>query len=82
MLATVFPAIMGGGIFGSIVLYVCGCLQQEFLMEEEFFFGIFLAVIVIYVGVTIPFPRYSMLVLKIRISGNLYQNKSSIDIHD
>ena len=64
MLATIFPAIMGGGIFGSIVLYVCGCLQQEFLMEEEFFFGIFLAVIVIYVGVTIPFPRYDELGMK------------------
>ena len=57
LLATIFPALMGGGIFGSIVLYVCGCLQQEFLVEDEFFYGILLAVIAIYVGVTVPFPR-------------------------
>ena len=61
LVATIFPAMMGGGILGSIVLYVCGCLQQEFLLENEFFFGILLTVIVIYGGVTTPFPRYDSL---------------------
>ena len=57
VISTVFPAILGGAVLGSVVVYVCGCLQEEFLLEAEFFYGIFGAVGIIYVGVTITFTR-------------------------
>ena len=57
MLSTVCPAALGGGILGCTALYICGCLQKEFLMESEFFYGILAIVVMIYVGVTITFTR-------------------------
>ena len=62
MLSTVFPAILGGGLLGAVVIYICGCFQQEFLMETEFFYGILVAVGLIYVGATITFTRYCTMI--------------------